>query len=113
VAAESTGKGKLDPAFAVLDMVDTIPPGKVMSYGDIARNVGLSSARQVGQVLARHGHEVAWHRVVMANGSPAPHHVREQLAQLRVDGTPLVGARVDMARARWQPESGPANERDG
>jgi methylated-DNA-protein-cysteine methyltransferase-like protein len=92
--------------WAVLDMVDTIPPGWVMSYGDIARSVGMSSPRQVGQVLARYGHEVAWHRVVMADGSPAPHHAREQLAQLRADGTPLVGSRVDMAKARWQPEPG-------
>jgi methylated-DNA-protein-cysteine methyltransferase-like protein len=89
--------------LTVLDVVDAIPPGCVMSYGDIAHYLGLSSPRQVGQVLARHGHEVPWQRVVMADGSPAPHHAGEQLAQLRADGTPLKGSRVDMVPARWHP----------
>lgn len=89
---------------AVLDLVDAIPPGRVMSYGDIAEYLGISSPRQVGRVMSTHGHEVPWQRVVMSDGRPAPHHEREQLAQLRVDATPIVGGRVDMVRARWWPE---------
>ena len=87
----------------VLDMVGAIPAGRVMSYGDIARCVGLSSPRQVGQIMSRHGQHVPWHRVVMADGSPAPHKPVEHLARLRRDGAPLVRSRVDMARARWVP----------
>jgi methylated-DNA-protein-cysteine methyltransferase related protein len=94
-------------ADRVLDVVDAIPAGRVMSYGDIAEYLGMGSPRQVGQVLARHGHEVPWQRVVMADGSPAPHHAGEQLAQLRSEGTPLRGARVEMARARWWPAEEP------
>ena len=94
-----------DWSDAVLDVVDTIPAGRVMTYGDIARHLGLRSPRQVGQVMARRGHEVAWHRVVMADGSPAPHHVDEQLARLRADATPLRGARVVLDDARWAPRS--------
>lgn len=93
-----------DRVAAVLDLVDAIPPGRVMSYGDIAAYLGIPSPRQVGRVMSQHGHEVPWQRVVMADGRPAPHHVREQLAQLRADGTPVVNGRVDMARARWRPE---------
>ena len=51
--------------------------------------------------MARHGHEVAWHRVVMADGRPAPGHERDALRLLRKDRTPMRGDRVDMTRARW------------
>lgn len=92
-----------DYARAVLDVVDRIPPGKVMSYGDVAEYAGLRSARLVGQVMQRYGHEVPWHRVLMTTGAPAPHKEREQLRRLLADGTPLTrsGDRVDMRRARW------------
>ena len=87
---------------AVLEAVERIPPGWVMSYGDVADEVGLRSARQVGLVLHRHGGGVPWHRVVMSDGRPAPGKAVAQLRLLRADGTPLVadGSRVDMRRAR-------------
>lgn len=47
-------------AQAVLDIVETIPAGSVMSYGDVAAGAGLGSARFVGHVLARWGDEVPW-----------------------------------------------------
>lgn len=77
-----------------------------MSYGDVAAYVGSGGPRSVGQVMFRHGHEVPWHRVVMASGDPAPHKADRQLALLRRDRTPILpsGSRVDMRRARW---SGP------
>jgi alkylated DNA nucleotide flippase Atl1 len=90
-------------ARAVLDVVDLIPEGSVMSYGDVAACAGLGSARYVGHVLARFGDEVPWHRVVMADGSFATHLALEQAALLRGEATPLApdGARVDMRRARF------------
>jgi alkylated DNA nucleotide flippase Atl1 len=89
-------------AQAVLDVVDTIPPGSVMTYGDVAAWAGLGSARYVGHVLARFGDEVVWQRVVMADGSCAKHLADEQLSFLRAERTPLVadGSRVDMRLAR-------------
>jgi methylated-DNA-protein-cysteine methyltransferase-like protein len=98
---------------AVLDLVDAIPPGRVMTYGDIARHLGLPSARQVGQVLARSGHEVPWHRVVMADGSPAPHHRTEHLARLRAENTPVVHGRVALGQARWSPPTRARPDRPG
>jgi methylated-DNA-protein-cysteine methyltransferase-like protein len=92
-----------DVARRVLDVVDAIPRGRVMTYGDVARHLGLRSARQVGQVLARHGDEVPWQRVVMADGSPASHQPVEHLARLRRDRAPVVAGRVDLQRARWWP----------
>jgi alkylated DNA nucleotide flippase Atl1 len=89
-------------AQAVLDVVDSIPAGSVMTYGDVAACAGLGSARFVGHVLARFGDEVPWQRVVMADGSFARHLAVEQAALLRAESTPLVerGGRVDMAQAR-------------
>jgi methylated-DNA-protein-cysteine methyltransferase related protein len=90
-------------AHAVLDVVDAIPAGRVMTYGDIARYLGIPSARQVGQILARSGHEVPWQRVVMADGAPASHDPARHLARLRAERTPLRAGRVDLAVARWRP----------
>ncbi len=59
-------------AVAVLELVDRIPRGKVMSYGDVAEYVGSGSGRTVGAVMSRHGHEVPWHRVVQSTGGTQP-----------------------------------------
>ncbi|WP_300611850.1 MGMT family protein [Trebonia sp.] len=89
----------------VLDVVDAIPPGQVMSYGDIAEYLGAGGPRQVGRVLAAYGGGVAWWRVIHADGTPAPGHQTAALAHYLAEGTPLRSARppvrVDMRRARW------------
>jgi alkylated DNA nucleotide flippase Atl1 len=91
-------------ARAVLDVVEMIPAGSVMSYGDVADCAGLGSARFVGHVLARWGDEVPWQRVVMSDGSFAEHLAVEQSALLRAEGTALTldNKRVDMRLARFE-----------
>jgi methylated-DNA-protein-cysteine methyltransferase related protein len=91
-------------AMEVLEIVSQIPAGKVLSYGDIAELVGRGSGRTVGAVMSKHGHEVAWHRVVRSDGHPNPAGPVEALRRLVADGTPLArgGERVDMAAARWR-----------
>lgn len=42
--------------------VDQVPPGRVVSYGDLGALVG-AGPRQVGQIMARHGHLTNWWRV--------------------------------------------------
>jgi alkylated DNA nucleotide flippase Atl1 len=88
-------------AHGVLDAVDRIPRGKVMSYGDVAEFVAAGSARAVGRVMATYGAEVAWHRVLRSDGTCATHKADFQLELLRSEGVPVVGSRVDMSRARW------------
>ena len=88
-------------ARLVLDAVDTIPAGFVLTYGDVAELVGRGGPRGVGSVLASWGHEVSWWRVVLASGRPNPANPDEGLARLRAEGCPTIGARVDLARARW------------
>lgn len=89
----------------VFDIVDQIPPGRVMAYGDIAEFLGAGGPRQVGTALARYGNAVTWWRVVRADGGFLPGHEREALRRYQDEGTPLKGedSRVDMARARFWP----------
>jgi methylated-DNA-protein-cysteine methyltransferase related protein len=91
----------LSLAERVLACVESIPAGRVMSYGDVAEYVGSRSARNVGRVLAFDGGTVPWHRVLRSDGSSAPHLRAEQLRLLKAEGVPMRGARVDMAAARW------------
>jgi alkylated DNA nucleotide flippase Atl1 len=85
----------------VLDVVEAIPRGRVMAYGDIAEFLGEGGPRQVGRVMSTWGGAVPWHRVVHADGTPAPDHDGEAVRRLRNDRTPMRGERVDMRLARW------------
>ena len=75
-----------DFAARVLDVVETIPAGQVMSYGDIAEYLGEGGPRQVGRVMTLWGGGVAWWRVVHANGSLLAGHERAALTQYRERG---------------------------
>lgn len=88
-------------ALVVLDAVETIPPGSVLTYGDVAELTGRGTGRTVGTVLSKHGREVPWWRVVQASGRPAEPHLQEALRLLADEGCPVHGDRVDLARARW------------
>jgi len=105
-----------DFASSVLDVVDSIPPGRVMSYGDIAEYLSAGPGpRQVGRVMATYGGAVAWWRVIHSDGTPAPGHDSVALRHYLAEGTPLRSARppvrVDMRRARWPGGSAPPPRR--
>ncbi len=99
-----------DYASRVLDVADSIPPGRVMSYGDVAEYLGQGGPRQVGRVMALWGGSAPWWRVVHADGSLVRGHERAALERYRAEGTPLrpspdgPPSRVDMRRARWSGE---------
>lgn len=90
-------------AAAVLDVVDLVPAGKVVTYGDVAEYLGRGGPRQVGAVMSRFGGAVAWWRVLRADGSPPQGLEREAIAHYRRERTPLRpgGAKVDLRAARW------------
>ena len=88
-------------ALLVLDAVETIPRGRVLTYGDVAELTGRGTGRTVGSVLSKHGREVPWWRVVQASGRPAEPHLREALRLLEQEGCPLDGERVDLVQGRW------------
>lgn len=91
-------------------LVDSIPPGKVATYGQIAREAGLGArARLVGRALAQlpAASPLPWHRVIGANGriSPRPGQgPRLQRLRLAREGVRLdARGRIDLARYRWEP----------
>lgn len=90
-----------DIAARVLACIESIPPGRVMTYGDVAEYVGLRSARQVGRILAYDNGTVPWHRVLRADGSLAEHLYTEQRQRLLSEGVRFAGDRVELAEFRW------------
>ena len=106
-----------DYAEAVLSVVERIPAGKVLTYGDVADRIGTGGPRQVGRIMAVYGAAVAWWRVVRADGRLLVGHEERAVRRYRREGTPLRCAvdaqavRLDMTRARWRPDEEPVGER--
>ncbi|MFF1419128.1 MGMT family protein [Streptomyces sp. NPDC058200] len=109
---EQTGEPSELPEYAerVLDVAELIPPGRVMTYGDVAEWLGVGGPRQVGRAMALYGGAVPWWRVVRSDGVLLPGHELRALDHYREEGTPLREAprgaeghlpRLDMKRARW------------
>ena len=96
-----------DFAEAVLEVVAAIPPGRVMTYGDVAAVLGSRAARAVGQVMSRHGADVPWWRVIRASGHAAAGHESRAWGHFQAEGTPLLttddGYRVNLRLARHIP----------
>lgn len=93
---------------AVLAVVAAIPPGRVMTYGDVAAAVGSRAARAVGQVMAYAGHDVPWWRIIRASGRAAVGHEDRARGHFVAEGTPLIdtsdgGYRIDLRAARYRP----------
>lgn len=88
-----------DLAGRVRALVETIPSGRVATYGDIGAVLGVG-ARQVGGVMRALGEDAPWWRVVRADGTPPTCHEGGAPARLEAEGTPMRGRRVDLERAR-------------
>jgi methylated-DNA-protein-cysteine methyltransferase related protein len=93
----------------VCRVVCAIPPGRVATYGQVAREAGLGRrARFVGRVLARlpEGSTVPWHRVLRAGGQlafpPGSEAYLRQRAALEAEGVAFRGRRVDLASHGWR-----------
>jgi len=85
----------------VYAIVERIPYGKVISYGQIAFLLGKPrSAREVGRAMSRCPNHLPWQRVVMADGTIAGgSHAEIRRAFLESEGVAfLPDGRVDMAQ---------------
>jgi alkylated DNA nucleotide flippase Atl1 len=90
----------LDVDEAVFDVVDSIPPGRVTTYGAIGRLIGIGP-RRVARALSSGGGSVPWYRVVRADGSVAEPVRVEQMARLAAEGVPMRNGRVDLSAVGW------------
>ena len=102
------------PAFnaQVYAIARTIPPGRTMTYGDIAKRLRLSSdmpARDVGQAMGQNPFPliVPCHRVVAAGGRSggfsANGGVVTKLRLLAIEGAPVDGTLPLFERAPGRP----------
>ena len=98
-----------DYVEAVLACVESVPPGRVTTYGAIADAVGRFGPRRVGNVLAEHGGGVPWWRVVRADGSLPASHLAEAGSAYLAEGTPRrASGAVDLRAAFTTPDAGAA-----
>jgi len=82
----------------VVRAIRSLPPGKVSSYGAIARAAGWAgAARQVVRIL-RQVPGLPWHRVLGAGGAIklTGESGAEQRFRLKMEGVVFRGTRVDM-----------------
>jgi methylated-DNA-[protein]-cysteine S-methyltransferase len=80
----------------VYDIARTIPPGKTMTYGDIAKKLGgVELSRDVGQALGRNPCPIVvpCHRVLAAGNKPGGFSARggvdTKLKMLAIEGAPV------------------------
>ena len=94
----------------VLRCVESVPRGRVTTYGAIAEAVGAvlggGGPRQVGSVMAQDGSGMPWWRVVRADGTPPLCHSGEARGHYLEEGTPLrPSGKVDLGAAFWRPST--------
>ena len=89
----------------VLEVVALIPPGSLLSYGDVAGLVtecGVDcTARQVARCLSQFGAQVPWWRVVQSGGTIAEQVLAPARSHLAGEGVATDGRRVDLEGRRW------------
>lgn len=88
----------VDVVSQVRSTVMSIPAGRVASYGQIGRSLGIGP-RQAGRAVALLGDDVPWWRVVYADGRPAACHGGQARPLLQAEGVQFCGDLVDMGKA--------------
>jgi methylated-DNA-protein-cysteine methyltransferase-like protein len=86
-------------------VVQGIPRGHVLTYGEVARLAGMSrAARRVSQAMRRapRGMELPWHRVVNSQGkisipADSPGFL-EQKERLEREGVVFIKGKIDLDR---------------
>ena len=91
----------------ILSAGEEFPPGRVATYGQIARLIGREkNARLVGRVLSRAERYGSYpcHRVVNAARRTAPGWARQRTLLEREGVGFLPSGRVDLRHFRWEEE---------
>lgn len=95
----------------VYQVVKSIPEGRVATYGQVAKLIGLPRwARHVGYALAAlpADHQVPWHRVVNAKGeiSRRSDPGCDEFQRILLENEGIVfdaSGRISLRRYQWQP----------
>ncbi|OGO40537.1 MAG: hypothetical protein A2Z03_01080 [Chloroflexi bacterium RBG_16_56_8] len=91
----------------VYALVRRVPRGRVVTYGQVARALGLPhGARTVGWAMRVCPNQVPWHRVVNARGEISIRPTtgfHEQRARLKAEGIRFDRAgRIDLKKYGWK-----------
>ena len=79
-------------------VLDSLGPGEVVTYGEVAAEAGFpGAARAVGRLLAASDGAYPWWRVVTASGRLVPGHEAEHARRLQADGVEVRAGRVRRA----------------
>ncbi|WP_018752231.1 MGMT family protein [Paenibacillus sanguinis] len=96
-----------------LEIIAAIPPGKVMTYGQIAAAAGSPrAARQIVRILHSMSakYHLPWHRVVNAAGQIAlqdEEGYQEQIWNLEAEDIEVLpNGQIDLTRYQHHPETG-------
>lgn len=117
-ASKATRKRADGPALTtyarVYAVVRRVPPGRVATYGQVARIAGLGThARMVGYALAAlpSGTTVPWHRIINAGGTVSRRRSGDSLSQrlrLEREGVSFdTRGRASFATHGWRPRATP------
>ena len=94
----------------VIEIIQNIPEGKVMTYGQIAALAGSPrAARQVVRVLhsMSRKYKLPWHRVINSKGQIAlkdDEFYHEQLFSLESEGVEIgLNGLIDLSRYQFRP----------
>ncbi len=86
---------------SVLAVLESLQPGDVVTYGEVAAEAGFpGAARAVGSILRTSDADIPWWRVVGAGGQlRSPHPTRQRLL-LEKEGVALRNGKVLIVRNR-------------
>jgi len=93
----------------VYELVRLIPPGRVATYGQIARYIDRCTPRMVGFAMAAtpQGSGIPWHRVINSKGmiSMRANGERDILQQVLLETEGVIfneNGKVDLAEVGWK-----------
>ncbi|MGB9706461.1 MAG: MGMT family protein [Microgenomates group bacterium] len=94
----------------IRNLVAKIPKGKVTTYGEIAKALGIKDARVVGwAIYGNTDPKIPCHRVVMRDGFLAKNYslggAKIQKEKLKKEGVKFIGKfQVDLKSHFWKPK---------
>jgi methylated-DNA-protein-cysteine methyltransferase-like protein len=107
IAVIPSGKREASSADMIYDVVRQIPPGRVTTYGAIAKLLDLPNARMVGHAMRSvddKGRPIPAQRVVTASGRLSHDSTGNRRKLLIKEGVQLKGEKiVGFAKLFWDP----------
>lgn len=92
----------------IYKIVSTIPKGKVLTYGEVAKRAGIKSPRLVGNILHKNTDpdKVPCHRVVNRKGEVAGNYGLGggvvQKKRLQAEGIEFVSGKINLEKYFWK-----------